>query len=127
MNVVVDFFRDTLSGWPYFFNLIICLILILAMMGILGDKKKNETMKQLREQRKKELEEGIADKKAAMEGKQIISVETAPVVTTNVNPEVPIEVSEANQAPQAAPQANVPMPSAEVAPTVLVLGSEDNK
>ena len=74
MDLLISFFRDTLSGWLYFVNFIINAFLILVFVGIMGDKRKAEIQRALRAKREYELVTGISAKKAAMEGKQIISV-----------------------------------------------------
>jgi len=74
MELIVSFFRDTLSGWVYFLNLVLNLFIIMVCVGIMGDKKKAEIQKAIRERREYELVTGISAKKAAMEGKQVISV-----------------------------------------------------
>ena len=74
MDLLISFFRDVLDGWIYFINFIVNSFIILVLVGIMGDKKKAEIQKELREKREYELLTGISAKKAAMEGKQIISV-----------------------------------------------------
>lgn len=43
MEYVVMFFRDTLSGWVYVLDVIICLFLIFAIIGYLLNNKYNSS------------------------------------------------------------------------------------
>ena len=73
MDGIISFFRDTLSGWPYLFVVIISLFFGFVFIGILGDKKKEEVQKELKRIRADDLREGRSAAKAALEGKQVIS------------------------------------------------------
>lgn len=39
MDLVISFFRDTLSGWPYVILVIFCLFFIFAIIGYLCGEK----------------------------------------------------------------------------------------
>ncbi len=43
MNVIIGFFRDTLSGFTYFINLIVCFIIFFACIGYMVSEKIYQT------------------------------------------------------------------------------------
>ena len=46
MDLVISFFRDTLSGWPYAIMVIFCLFFIFAIIGYLcGEKYRGQWLK----------------------------------------------------------------------------------
>jgi hypothetical protein len=100
MELIIAFFRDVLSGWLYFVNFTINLIIILACVGVMGDKKKAEIQKAIREKKEYELVTGISAKKAALEGKQIISVEEDEKPKEPAAEEKVSEVLELNSEPE---------------------------
>jgi len=99
MELIISFFRDVLSGWLYFLNFVINMIVILACVGVMGDRKKAETQKAIREKKQYELVTGISAKKAALEGKQIISVQEEEKPEEQVQEKVS-EVLELNSEPE---------------------------
>ena len=90
MEVVISFFRDTLSGWTYFFVVVVSMFSAFVLLGVLGDKKKAEVQKELKRIREDDLREGRSAAKAALEGKQVISAmpNQAPVAATIVQQDI---------------------------------------
>ena len=74
MDVVIFFFRDTLSGWLYFLYVVVCLVLIFSMLGKVAEKSRSLAIEKLKAEKRRQLESGEAALKASMEGKQIINV-----------------------------------------------------
>ena len=83
---IIDFFKDTLDGWPYLLYIIFCLICIFAFLGVIGERKKKEIIDEFLAQRKLEKEQGLDKKRAALAGKQVISVvEDMTSTTASIN------------------------------------------
>jgi len=41
MDFLIEFFRDTLTGWPYAITVLVCLFFIFAIIGYLCNEKYN--------------------------------------------------------------------------------------
>lgn len=70
---VILFFKETLSGWRYILYVMFCIVMILAAVGKIGDRKRSELRKQMKIKKEYDLLTGRAAAQAALEGKQVIS------------------------------------------------------
>lgn len=73
--IVIQFFRDVLDGIWYWLYLIACIIVFFYFLGIVADNKKEKINKKLKEKKTYDIESGKEAAIAAMETKQILSVE----------------------------------------------------
>lgn len=109
--IIVEFFRDVLSGIWYWLYLLLCIFSFFYVLGIVADSKREKINKKLKEKKSYDIESGKEAAIAAMESKQVLAVneeeqkmmEAAPVSTTppNTNPseinhETPVVVIAAN-------------------------------
>lgn len=76
MNLLVEFFRDTLSGIWYFLYLMLCILMIFFVLGIVADRKRQMINQKLKEKKTYDIESGKEAKIAAMESKQVLSART---------------------------------------------------
>ena len=83
--VIVEFFRDTLSGIWYFLYLLVCLIAFFYVLGIVADNKRERINKKLKEKKTFDIESGKEAQIAAMETKQVLAVDDGELTTTNNN------------------------------------------
>lgn len=74
--IIIEFFRDTLSGPIYFLYLIVCIVLFFALLGIVGDRKRAAIEEKLKEKKKYDIESGREAEIAALESKQNLDVMT---------------------------------------------------
>ena len=72
--IIISFFRDFLNGWIYVLYVIICIIMQLALFGIVADRKRKVIENGLLDKKKRDIESGLEAEKAAMADKQILDV-----------------------------------------------------
>lgn len=51
MDLIINFFKDTLSGWTYVVTVVISVFLILVIIGYLGDRQKRKLEEELKKAR----------------------------------------------------------------------------
>lgn len=51
MDLIINFLKDTLSGWTYVIEVIISIFLILVIIGYLGDRQKMKLDNELKKAR----------------------------------------------------------------------------
>lgn len=73
MDGIIIFFKETLSGIWLVLYVIVCLIMILAGIGKIGDRKRLEMREQMKAKKQYDLLSGRAAAQASLEGKQVIS------------------------------------------------------
>ena len=76
--VLVEFFRDFLDGIFYFLYLIICIFAFFYVLGIVADRKREMIEEKLREKKQYDITSGKEAAIAALETKQVLSVDDAP-------------------------------------------------
>lgn len=116
MDIVISFFRDTISGFWYFLYIVLCIFLIFVILGFVGDRKRAIISEKLKEKRRRDIESGKASAIAARESKQILDVMSEEELK-NPNGEI---VNDGGNA-----QSTEALAKKEEAPSVLVLGSDD--
>ncbi len=72
--IIVSFFRDFLNGWIYVVYVIICVIMQLALFGIVADRKRKVIENGLLDKKKRDIESGVEAERAALADKQILDV-----------------------------------------------------
>ena len=72
--IIVNFFRDVLDGIWYWLYLIVCIISFFFVLGIVADNKREKINKKLKEKKSYDIESGREAAIAAMETKQVLSV-----------------------------------------------------
>ena len=108
-NPIIVFFRDRISGGWYFIYIILCIFAILAIMGIVGDRKRKAIEEKLKEKKRWAIESGEEARRAAMESKQVLDV----MEENQPNPDDSIdEISD--------------LTKKEEAPSVLVIDADGN-
>lgn len=51
MDLIINFLKDTLSGWTYVITVVISIFLILVIIGYLGDRQKRKLNEELKKAR----------------------------------------------------------------------------
>lgn len=87
--IIVEFFRDILSGPVYYIYLIVCILAIFALLGVVGDRKRAAIEEKLKEKKKYDIESGKEAEIAALESKQVLDVLTEEPPKQEVTEEVP--------------------------------------
>lgn len=72
---ILEFFRDTLSGFVYFIYLAVCIFALFYLMGLVADRKRKAINEKLKQKKKYDIESGREAAIAAMETKQILDVQ----------------------------------------------------
>ena len=72
--IIVNFFRDTLSGIWYWLYLLLCIFSFFYVLGIVADSKREKINKKLKEKKSYDIESGKEAAIAAMESKQVLAV-----------------------------------------------------
>lgn len=88
---VIEFFRDTLSGFTYYLYLLSCIFVFFFVLGIVADRKREAINNKLKEKKKYDIESGKEAAIAAMETKQVLDVDDsidAQQFTQNQNPTI---------------------------------------
>ena len=114
--IVVEFFRDVFDGVWYILYLLGCIIAFFFVLGIVADNKRARINKKLKEKKTYDIESGREAQIAAMESKQILSVNDSETTSGEANQEVPATQNVAEQEPKK-----------EEVPTVMILNSNDQK
>ena len=73
--IVIQFFRDVLDGIWYILYLMLCILVFFYVLGIVADNKRAKINKKLKEKKTYDIESGKEAAIAAMETKQILSVD----------------------------------------------------
>ena len=117
--VILEFFRDVLSGINYWIYLAICIFLFFYILGIVSDRKRLAISDKLKEKKSYDIKSGREAAIAAMETKQVLDVDktngnetnpavsTQPVVGNGTAPEAKEEVPQVmvlNSTPQESTQ-----------------------
>ncbi len=110
MDLILVFFRDTLSGIWYFLYLALCIFIVFYLLGVVGDRKRAAIAVKLKEKKTYDIESGREAEIAAKQTKQIIGVLEDQAATPNAN----------NPLPGAGDAQNK-----EEVPTVMVLNSSE--
>ena len=119
---MIFFFRDFLSGWVYVIYVLICVFLQFSLFGIVADRKRKVIEEGLQAKRKRDIESGELEAKAALADKQILDVYDENEKQNNQdNPE-----NQENK--DKVENDSVEQTEQEEAPQVLIIGDdEDNK
>ena len=117
MDIVISFFRDTISGFWYFLYIVLCIFLIFVILGVVGDRKRAIISEKLKEKRRRDIESGRASEIAARESKQILDVMS--------DEELKGSNSEALNNAQSSNDTDSQVKKEE-APSVLVIGADSN-
>ena len=72
---LLEFFRDTLDGILYYLYFIVCVFVFFYVLGIVADDKRVIIEKKLKEKKQYDIESGKEAAIAAMETKQVLSVD----------------------------------------------------
>lgn len=135
MDIVISFFRDTISGVWYVLYIIVCILTIFVILGVVGDRKRAIISDKLKEKRKRDIESGKASEIAARESKQILDVmsdEELDIANRNKNDNIQNinsnvqstnSVQNVNNSSQ---QSTENLAKKEEVPQVLVLGDANN-
>ena len=75
---LLELFRDVFDGFFYFLYLIACVFAFFYVLGIVADDKREIIEKKLREKKQYDIESGKEAAIAAMETKQVLSVDDTP-------------------------------------------------
>jgi len=105
-NPIVIFFRDVISGGWYFLYILLCGFIMLAIFGVIGDRKRRAIEEKLKEKKKWSIESGEEARIAALESKQVLDI------MEDVKPAAP-SVTEEND-----------LKKEEEVPSVLVIGAD---
>lgn len=73
---IIEFFRDVLSGPLYFVYLIVCIVVFFALLGVVGDSKREAIEKKLKEKKSYDISSGREAEIASLESKQVLDVMT---------------------------------------------------
>ena len=117
MDIVISFFRDTISGFWYFLYIVLCIFLIFVILGVVGDRKRAIISEKLKEKRRRDIESGRASEIAARESKQILDVMS--------DEELKGSNGEATNNAQSSNDTDSQVKKEE-APSVLVIGADSN-
>ena len=110
--VILEFFRDFLSGINYWIYLAICVFLFFYILGIVSDRKRLAISDKLKEKKSYDIKSGREAAIAAMETKQVLDVDK-----TNGNGTVPVASTQPVISEVTTPEAK------EEVPQVMVLNS----
>ena len=117
MDIVISFFRDTISGFWYFLYIVLCIFLIFVILGVVGDRKRAIISEKLKEKRRRDIESGRASEIAARESKQILDVMSDEDLKGS-NGEAVNNAQSSNDTDSQVKK--------EEAPSVLVIGADSN-
>ena len=117
MDIVISFFRDTISGFWYFLYIVLCIFLIFVILGVVGDRKRAIISEKLKEKRRRDIESGRASEIAARESKQILDVMSDEELKGS-NGEALNNAQSSNDTDS--------LVKKEEAPSVLVIGADSN-
>ena len=108
MQIIIEFFRDTLSGIVYVLYLIFCIIAFFYTLGIVGDRKRKMIEVKLKEKKAYDIASGKEAAIAAMETKQVLDIDEADsqLASPEVNAAIGITVNNGQNGQQ--PQEEVP-------------------
>ena len=110
--VILEFFRDFLSGINYWIYLAICVFLFFYILGIVSDRKRLAISNKLKEKKSYDIKSGREAAIAAMETKQVLDVDK-----TNGNGTAPVASAQPVISEVTTPEAK------EEVPQVMVLNS----
>lgn len=118
MDIVISFFRDTISGIWYALYILLCILIIFVILGVVGDRKRAIISEKLKEKRRRDIESGKASQIAARESKQILDVMS--------DEELKGENNSAPSEGSNSPLSTENLAKKDEAPSVLVLGSDSS-
>lgn len=75
--IVLELFRDVFDGVFYWLYLVVCIFAFFYVLGIVGDNKREKINKKLKEKKTYDIESGREAAIAAMETKQVLTVDEA--------------------------------------------------
>ncbi len=118
---ILEFFRDTLSGFVYVIYLIVCIFALFYLMGLVADRKRKAINKKLKDKKTYDIESGREAAIAALETKQILDVDDN---NLNKRYEETINASMGQYATK--PDIHDPNAQKEEVPSVMVLSSDSS-
>ena len=122
MDFLIVIFRDWFSGFFYYLYVALCIFAIFYVYGFVAKRKRNAIVNKLKEKKTYDIASGKEAAIAAMETKQVLSVEEDEPGEGAVNPEATLAQATANSG-EANP--NDPTKKEEV-PAVMVINSSDS-